>query len=251
MALDPLVAPEVGILDLADLASVRTFADYILTSRGTIHLLINNAGVRTSKYYRTRDGFELNFGVSHLGHFALTALLWPALRQRPGARIVNVSSLAHYFGKIRFGDIHWDKGFGRWKAYGMSKLANLLFTRELASRQELYGTGITVTAAHPGYANTDLQTSGLLMAGAQWRARLFNLADNLFGQPAWKGALPVLYAAVVSGLEQGSYFGPGGFLRLRGWPAPERPGSRHVTDESARRLWRVSEELTGIGFHAD
>ena len=251
MDCNPPEEPEVRCLDLAHLESVGTFSEGILSSFNGIDLLINNAGVRTVKYKQTRDGFEMNFGVSHLGHFALTAQLWPAIRKARGARIVNVSSLAHHIGEIRFTDIHWERKFRKWGAYGMSKLANMLFTKEMAKRLQETGSGVTATAAHPGYANTDLQTNGLLQAGFPWRARLFHLADILVGQPAWKGALPILYAAVAPDVQQNSYFGPGGLFRLRGWPVPEKQNTRNITDEVAMELWRISEDLTGVRFPVD
>ena len=241
--------PEVRPLDLGDLSSVRAFAEKITADLTRLDLLVNNAGLMAIPYHQTVNGFEMQFGVNHLGHFALTALLWPLISSTPGARVVNVSSSAHHIGKIRFQDLHWEDGYRRWAAYGMSKLANLLFTRELAKR--INGMEIIATAAHPGYADTALQTRGALMEGARFKASTFNLANKLAGQTAEMGALPTLYAATAEGVQQGSYYGPGGWMRMRGYPAPDRPNARKMDDETARRLWEVSEELTGIRFPVD
>ncbi len=238
---------EVRHLDLADLGSVEAFAD-AMSGETRIDLLINNAGLMAIPLNRTRQGFEMQFGVNHLGHFALTARLWPLLKGTDGSRIINVSSAAHHFGRIRFGDIHWEKSYSKWGAYGMSKLANLLFTRELSLRITGAGMPVTAAAAHPGYAGTELQAKGALMEGSALKARLFNLANSLVAQPASMGALPVLYAATAPGVEQGAYFGPGGMFGMRGWPAPDRPNPKRMSDEDARRLWEISEELTGTPF---
>ncbi len=164
------------------------------------------------------------------------------------SRIVNVSSAAHKTGRIRFEDIHWDKRYSRWGAYGMSKLSNLLFTKELARRLAGSGKAVTAAAAHPGYADTELQTKGALMRGSKLGVRSFSFANKLVAQPADMGALPLLYAATADGVQQGGYYGPGGFMRMKGWPAPDRPNSKRVTDEAALQLWELSESLTQIEF---
>jgi NAD(P)-dependent dehydrogenase (short-subunit alcohol dehydrogenase family) len=220
----------------------------VLSDFGSLDLLINNAGLMAIPYQRTREGFEMQFGVNHLGHFALTASLWPLIRKTRGSRIVNVSSAAHHFGKIRFQDIHWESSYNRWGAYGMSKLANLLFTRELANRIRHSGDPVTVAAAHPGYASTALQAKGAEMEGAKWKAKFYNLANDLVAQQAGQGALPVLFAATAAEVDQGAYFGPDGLFRMTGHPAPDRPNARRVNDESAVKLWELSEQLTGIPF---
>ena len=150
----PVVEPELWKLDLAQLESVHSFAGKYLSTHSGPDLLINNAGVMATPYKKTSDGFELQFGVNHLGHFALTALLWPGMKSVKGARVVNVSSNAHHFGNIRFEDIHWEKKYSKWSAYGMSKLANMLFTKEMARRLMDSDTGVTVAAAHPGYVGS-------------------------------------------------------------------------------------------------
>ncbi len=248
LACSPEAEPELWELDLSSLSSVRSFALKYLDANGGPDLLINNAGLMAIPYLLTSDGFEMQFGVNHLGHFALTALLWPGMRDKEWARIVNVSSLAHRFGKVRFHDINWDQGYSKWGAYGMSKLSNLLFTTELARKLGASGSGITVAAAHPGYADTSLQAKGMMMAGSKRKAGLFTLVNKIIAQPGEMGALPSLYAATAPGVEQGAFYGPSGSLKLKGWPAREMPDSKRVNPEAARKLWGVSEELTGIRF---
>jgi len=243
-----LVEPVLWELDLASLESVRKFASKFSASEGRLDLLINNAGLMAIPYNRTRDGFEMQFGVNHLGHFALTARLWPGLSATDGSRVVQVSSLAHLMGRIRFEDIHWERAYKKWAAYGMSKLANLLFVRELASRLKESGGRVTVAGAHPGYADTELQGKGARMKGNKLGVVSMNLINKIVAQSAARGALPSLYAATAGGVEQGDYFGPGGMLKLHGWPVPESPGRKGLNDQVARRLWEVSESLTGIDF---
>jgi len=248
MAEGAIVEPEVWQLDLASLESVRQFAQKFSGSGNRLDLLINNAGLMAIPYQRTEDGFEMQFGVNHLGHFALTALLWPHLTEAGQSRVVQVSSLAHYMGKIRFEDLHWGKGYKKWGAYGMSKLANLLFVHELAAKVKEAGSTVTAAAAHPGYADTELQAKGARMKGSSLGAGSFNLANWLVAQSAEMGALPSLYAATAGEVEQGAYFGPGGFMKLRGWPVPDTPSPSLITSEVAGKLWKVSEELTGTEF---
>lgn len=240
--------PEVWKLDLASLESVKKFARTFADKETKLDLLINNAGLMAIPYERTEDGFEMQFGVNHLGHFALTALLWPVLTGTDGSRVVQLSSLAHLTGKIKFDDIHWEKGYKKWGAYGMSKLANLLFVRELSSRLAESGTGVTIAAAHPGYADTELQAKGARIKGNMLGARSMSLINKLLAQSGAKGSLPTLYAATAEGVKQGDYYGPGGWMKLHGWPKPDIPSKKLVNDEVARRLWEVSESLTGIQF---
>lgn len=244
----PSAEPELWILDLGELESVRTFSVQCLDSLERVDLLINNAGLMAIPYRMTRDGFEMQFGVNHLGHFALTAQLWPLLRDTEGSRIVNVSSAAHRFGRIRFEDIHWDRRYRKWGAYGMSKLSNLLFTSELVRRISASGSTVLAAASHPGYANTDLQAKGALMKGSRTSARFFNLANRLVAQSAAMGALPSLYAATAGEVEPGAYYGPGGFLRMKGWPARDQPDPRRMDRNAAQRLWELSESLTKVKF---
>jgi NAD(P)-dependent dehydrogenase (short-subunit alcohol dehydrogenase family) len=248
LALDPEVEPELWYLDLASLKSVRTFSEKFHAVCERLDLLINNAGLMAIPLGRTAEGFEMQFGVNHLGHFALSAQLWQLLTQTPGSRIVQVSSLAHKFGRIRFEDLHWIKKYRKWDAYGMSKLANLLFIRELSVRIGRSNSEVIAAAAHPGYANTELQAKGARMKGKKMGADLFNLVNRLAAQPANKGALPTLYAATAEDVVQGALYGPRGFMRLWGWPEVDQPSEKHMDDGVAEKLWRVSESLTGADF---
>ena len=228
---------EVRELDLASLASVREFA---AAWDGEIHLLINNAGVMVPPLTRTADGFELQFGTNHLGHFALTNLLL----EHVSGRVVTVSSTAHRFGRIDFEDLNWErKPYNAWRAYGQSKLANLLFTAELQRRLTAAGSDVLATAAHPGYAATNLQSHSqrrsldLLMA----------ISNRLFAQDENGGALPTLYAAVAD-IPGNGFAGPEGFMEQRGAPKLVGRSAAAQDMDVARRLWDVSEELTGVRF---
>jgi NAD(P)-dependent dehydrogenase (short-subunit alcohol dehydrogenase family) len=228
---------EVRQLDLASLASVRSFA---AGWDGEIDLLINNAGVMVPPLTRTAEGFELQFGTNHLGHFALTNLL---LGHVVG-RVVTVSSTGHRFGRIDFDDLNWErKPYRAWRAYGQSKLANLLFTAELQRRLSAAGSPILAMAAHPGYAATNLQFHGQ----RRWMDSIYTVANRLLAQDEDAGALPTLYAAVAD-VPGDSYAGPGGFMEQRG--APKLVGRTSAAKDAAvaRRLWDVSEELTGVDF---
>jgi NAD(P)-dependent dehydrogenase (short-subunit alcohol dehydrogenase family) len=228
---------EVRELDLASLASVREFA---AAWDGKVDLLINNAGVMVPPLTRTADDFELQFGTNHLGHFALTNLLL----EHVTGRVVTVSSTAHRFGRIDFEDLNWErKPYNAWRAYGQSKLANLLFTAELQRRLTAAGSDVLATAAHPGYAATNLQSHSqrrsldLLMA----------ISNRLFAQDDKGGALPTLYAAVAD-IPGNSFAGPGGFMEQRGVPKLVGRSAAAQDTDVARRLWDVSEELTGVRF---
>lgn len=238
---------ELDLLDLADLASVRAFAAR-RAAAGPLDLLVNNAGVMAVPLRRTADGFELQFGTNHLGHFALTGLLLAQLLARPGARVVTVSSGAHRAGRIDFANLGAERGYGAWRAYSQSKLANLLFTAELDRRARAAGRDLVAVAAHPGFAATELQRTSARMSGR----RLVELAaaglTRLAAQPAAAGALPVLYAATAADVVGGEYFGPAGPLEARGRPARVPRSARATDAETARRLWSVSEQLTGVDF---
>jgi NAD(P)-dependent dehydrogenase (short-subunit alcohol dehydrogenase family) len=228
---------EVRELDLASLASVREFA---AGWRGDIDLLINNAGVMAPPLTRTADGFELQFGTNHLGHFALTNLLLEHLV----GRVVTVSSTGHRFGSIDFDDLNWEhKRYSAWRAYGQSKLANLLFTAELQRRLSAAGSPVLATAAHPGYAATNLA----FHSQRRWMDLMSVVGNRLLAQDEDGGALPTLYAAVAD-VPGNSFAGPGGFMEQRG--APKLVGRSKAAQDTAvaRRLWEVSEELTGVRF---
>ena len=228
---------EVRELDLARLGSVRDFAS---TYEGKLDLLINNAGVMVPPLARTADGFELQFGTNHLGHFALTNLLL----ERITGRVVTVSSMGHRFGRIDFEDLNWErKPYSAWRAYGQSKLANLLFTAELQRRLTAAGSAVLATAAHPGYAATNLQ----FHSERRWMDLLGSVGNRLFAQDENAGALPTLYAAVAD-IPPNSFAGPGGFMQQRGAPKLVDRSAAAKDGDVARRLWDVSEELTGVQF---
>jgi NAD(P)-dependent dehydrogenase (short-subunit alcohol dehydrogenase family) len=228
---------EVRALDLADLASVRAFAD---AWDGGLDVLVNNAGVMAVPEQRTADGFEMQIGTNHLGHFALTNLLLPHIT----GRVVTVSSTAHRMGKIDLDDLNWERrSYSRWPAYGQSKLANLLFTLELDRRLGEAGSDVRATAAHPGYAATNLQQH----TGSRIQNGFMSLSNKLVAQSDEMGALPTLYAATED-VPSGSYAGPGGFQQQRGHPKLVGRTDAAKDTETARRLWDLSEELTGARF---
>jgi NAD(P)-dependent dehydrogenase (short-subunit alcohol dehydrogenase family) len=235
-------------LDLADLASVRAFAEKFLSSHRELHLLCNNAGVMALPLLRTADGFEMQFGTNHLGHFALTGLLLERLMQTPGARIVTTSSTAHKVGHIDFDDLQSERSYSRMRAYGRSKLANLLFAYELQRRLAASGASAVSLASHPGYAATNLQLAGPRMSGSSWMERAVEWANRVFAQSAAMGALPTLYAATSPGARGGDYFGPSDYFESWGHPKKVQSNGRSHDAETGRRLWEVSETLTGVRF---
>jgi len=225
-------------LNLASSASIRSCAENIKNMFDHCDVLLNNAGVMAPPYSLTEDGFELQIGVNHFGHFLLTGLLMDMLIKAPAARIVTMSSFAHYMGAIRFDDSNWTKGYLKWPAYGQSKLANLLFTYELDRRLKQANRRTIAVAAHPGYANTNLQRySGL-----------FSFLNRYVAQPAAMGVLPALYAATAWDVGGGQYFGPNGFLQLRGYPKRTRSSRKSYDEDVARRLWELSEKQTGVTY---
>ncbi|MBC7442481.1 MAG: SDR family oxidoreductase [Ramlibacter sp.] len=245
----PDAAVQVRALDLASLASVRAFAEaWAAENPAGLDLLVNNAGVMNIPKRATADGFEMQFGTNHLGHFALTGLLLPSLLSRPGARVVTVSSTLHRRGTMDFDDLMGEARYRPWAAYGQSKLANLLFTSELQRRADEAGRELLALAAHPGYANTNLQTVGAEMRGSTLAHRLSRLANRWLAQPAEMGALPSLYAATVPGLAGDTFIGPDGRGQQRGHPRPVDRSVRAQNAADARRLWQVTESLTGVAF---
>jgi NAD(P)-dependent dehydrogenase (short-subunit alcohol dehydrogenase family) len=231
-------------LDLASLASIAEFAER-MHSRTSLDILINNAGVMAlPRRQVTADGFEMQLGTNHLGHFALTARLLPLLRRASAPRVVSLSSLAHRTGRIDFNDLQGERVYSPWKAYGQSKLACLMFALELQRRSDAAGWKVTSNAAHPGFARTNLFTSGpggLLSVATDFAA-------PFFGHSAADGARPTLFAATSPTAEPGGYYGPGGFGELRGPPARAliMPQARDAT--AAARLWEVSVTLTHTSF---
>lgn len=227
-------------LDLASLESIRAAAEQLCSQRDHIDLLINNAGVMFTPKSTTTDGFELQFGTNHLGHFALTGLLLDRLLPVPGSRVVTVSSGAHRIGRIRFDDIQWERSYNRAGAYGQSKLANLLFTYELQRR--LSRTNTIAAAAHPGVSSTELTRDW-----PRWM-RVVTGPFELTSQNAAMGALPTLRAATAAGVLGGQYFGPGGFAELRGYPKVVASNDRSHDVDVQKQLWERSEELTGVVY---
>jgi NAD(P)-dependent dehydrogenase (short-subunit alcohol dehydrogenase family) len=239
---------EVLPLDLASLDSIRRFAEAFSAAHGRLDMLINNAGVMAIPRRVTADGFEMQLGTNHLGHFALTGPLLPLILKAPNARIVTVSSGAHTFGKINFDDLQSERSYNKWGAYGQSKLANLLFAYELQRRLEAAGNGVISVAAHPGYASTNLQAVGPQMEGSKLGARTMSAANRVLAQSAAMGALPEVYAATSPDVRGGDYIGPGGFMGQKGFPHKVRSNNRSHDQEVAARLWSVSEVLTGVSY---
>jgi NAD(P)-dependent dehydrogenase (short-subunit alcohol dehydrogenase family) len=239
--------PELALetLDLADLDSIRRFAERYTHENRRLDLLINNAGVMAPPRRLTKDGFESQFGSNHLGHFALTGLLLGSLLAAPEPRVVTLSSAAHRIpGAINFDDVHFERGYINWRAYGQSKLANLMFALELQRRATEAGTTLTSMAAHPGYARTNLQ-----FAAPPWYEQLvMRVANPILGQSAEMGALPTLYAATKLDLPGGSFVGPDGFMEQRGHPHVVTAAAKAYDEEAWRRLWELSAELTGVHY---
>lgn len=246
----PDAALELMGLDLADLSSVREFARDFLSGHEELHILCNNAGIMAIPLRKTADGFEMQFGTNHLGHFALTGLLLDRLLKTPKARVVNVSSIAHRQGKIDFDNLSAEKSYGRLAAYGQSKLANLLFTFELQRRLERVGADTITAASHPGWAATNLQFAGPRMSGSALQAGVMTVLNALFSQSQRRGALPSLYACTAEDVQGGDYYGPNGFQQM--WGLPKKVGSnrRSRDTEVAAKLWEKSEELTGVAYKA-
>ncbi len=241
-AIRPTAAADVQVreLDLASLDSVHTFSQSFLSDFGKLDLLINNAGVMMPpRRTESSDGFELQFGTNHLGHFKLAAQLWPALAGSGNGRVVTVASQAHRLGSIAFDDLNWEtRRYKRMASYGQSKLANLLFAFELARRSAAAGSTVRSIAAHPGWTATELQRHSPA-------SRFFN---KFFAMNRSDGALPTLRAATDPAAASGDYLGPAGIGELRGPPVPVGTSSKAKSTADAERLWRVSEDLTGLEF---
>ena len=238
-------AVEVMALDLASLDSIRTFARDFADRRDALHLLINNAGIMMCPYRTTEDGFEMQLGVNHLGHFALTGLLLEPLRRDGRARVVTVSSGAHRMGRMDFSDLMYDDGgYSPAGAYGRSKLANLLFAFELQRRLDQAGLPMQSMAVHPGVSETHLQRH----IEGRWYYRLARPLMSAMGQSPWEAAHPTLRAATAPAAAGGSFYGPDGFLEMRGHPVEVRASESARDEASARKLWELSESLTGVRY---
>jgi NAD(P)-dependent dehydrogenase (short-subunit alcohol dehydrogenase family) len=242
----PGAQAEVVALDMASLASIRTF---VTGFAGPLDLLINNAGVMAlPKRELTVDGFERQFGTNHLGHFALTGLLMPHLLAAPAPRVVTVASLAHRNGKIEFDNLQSERKYSPWGAYGASKLANILFAKELEKRARAVGSKLVSIPVHPGVSVTNIVDNGPGTKGL--KMMVFKMLGPLLMQPDTMGALPTLYAATSPAAVGGEYVGPDGFMEMKGAPVVVRPRANALDEAVAAKLWAVSEELTGVTYPA-
>jgi NAD(P)-dependent dehydrogenase (short-subunit alcohol dehydrogenase family) len=240
---------EVAELDLADLKTVRRFAKTFRQNHSRLDVLLNNAGIMTTPYFKTKDGFEGQVGTNHLGHFALTGLLLPAIQKTPGSRVVNVSSSGHKQGKMDFNNLLFEngKGYSPMKAYGRSKLANLLFTYELQRFFDANNFNSISVAAHPGISHTNLARH----LEDKWYFKILYPLYKRMTQDAAKGALPQIRASVDLQVKGGEYYGPNGFMEMKGHPVKVQSNGRSHNSEDARKLWVVSEKLTGVEFGID
>jgi NAD(P)-dependent dehydrogenase (short-subunit alcohol dehydrogenase family) len=231
---------EIMQLDVADLGSVRKFADEFCKRHARLDILCNNAAAILAPLGKTRDGFETHIGTNHFGAFALTGLLLDKLRATEGARVVNTSSMAHKMTPgMDLEDLHFErKPYKEMDAYGKSKLAALLFTFELDRRLQKSGAHVTAVAAHPGWSNTNPDQGGFLM----------RMSNKVFAQPATMGALPALYACADADVSGGDYFGPGGFQQLKGHPARVACRTEARDPNLAEQLWKISEQATGVKY---
>lgn len=244
----PKASIEVAALNLADLSSIKHFAAQFVASHSHLDVLVNNAGVMAIPRRSTVDGFEMQFGTNHLGHFALTGALFSALTQQSGARVVTTSSFVHRSGKMNFADLNGEQHYSPWVAYSQAKLANLLFAFELQRRADKAGIALLSMAVHPGYAATNLQGVGPQMEGSQIKRLGSQLGNALFAQSAAKGALPTLYAATAPDVKGGSFYGPDSFGGLRGYPTETKAAKQAYDEAAAKHLWQVSEEMTAIHY---
>ncbi|MHB8657173.1 MAG: oxidoreductase [Solirubrobacteraceae bacterium] len=235
----------VGELDLADLSSVRAFAEWFGSEHSRLDLLINNAGVMAPPRRLTADGFESQLGTNHLGHFALTGRLLKRLLAAPTPRVVTLSSGAHRTGSMKWDDLQREHRYNNWLAYGQSKLANLMFCFELARRCIEAEVALVSVAAHPGYAATNLQFAG---PSRPHERVLMAVTNRIVAQSPERGALPTLYAATVEGLPGGTFVGPDGLGEMRGYPHVVGAASRAYDEDAWRRLWEISEQLTGVRY---
>ena len=238
---NPKGSVSLEILDLSDLASVRLFADKMNDKLDCLDLLILNAGVMVPPYTKTTQGYELQFGVNHLGHFALTGLLHKKILSTEGSRIISVSSIAASFGKMHWDDLLFENKYLPWRAYGQSKLANQLFIQELQRRLEAVRSGTIVANAHPGWSRTHLQRTSKFTS-------LGNILFYPFNMAPIGGAMPTLRAAVDSSVVNGSYYGPRGLGKMRGAPKLQKIAKRATNRDDAKRLWEESIKLTGVNY---
>ncbi len=245
----PEASLDVQSLDLASLDSIYTFANTFMSAYQRLDLLFNNAGVMAPPRRETADGFELQLGTNHLGHFALTGRLIDLIVHTDGSRVVTTSSGAHRIGRMNFADLQRVQSYDRWGAYGQSKLANLLFAFELQRKLAKADTHTISVAAHPGYADTSLQSTGPGMDGTSVSYLFMRFANAFLAQSAAMGALPQLYAGTAPDVIGGDFYGPN-ILGWRGYPQKEAAAATAYDPEAAAQLWQVSEELTGVRYQA-
>jgi NAD(P)-dependent dehydrogenase (short-subunit alcohol dehydrogenase family) len=242
----PLAHIEVALVDMADLDSIKTFAETFVASERKLHLLINNAGVMAlPKRTPTAQGFEAQFGTNHLGHFALTGELMPALLKTPGSRVVTVASIAHKGGRMHFDDLNWEKSYDPRKAYQQSKLANILFGLELDRRLKRANANVASILAHPGVAATSIISNGM---GETLQAKIANTIVPFLAQSDARGSWPTLYAATSPDALSGRYYGPDGIAEIKGLPTEVKPKPHALDAAAAARLWHVSEQMTHVEY---
>ncbi|GAB5491531.1 MAG: oxidoreductase [Phototrophicaceae bacterium] len=244
---NPTASIDVMRLDVGDLSSVREFAEAFKATYDRLDILLNNAGVMAIPRQETADGFEMQLGVNHLGHFALTRLLLDVIVKTPNARIHNVTSSANYSGSINFDDLMGEKDYGRWSAYGQSKLANVFFTYELQKRLTSAGYDTITNTSHPGLVLTNLQANSVEQSGTGIEAFLYRLLGPLMAQDVSMGILPMLYGSVAEDAKGGVFYGPRTF-NLRGYPAEKKANSDANDAQALKRFWEISEDLTGINY---
>jgi len=244
----PGAQAELAALDVSDLGSVRAFAAAFAGRGAPLDVLVNNAGIYSAERRTSRDGFELTLATNHLGHFLLTALLLPALKRSADPRVVTVSSIAHRRGRVDFDDLMGERRYNGPKAYGQTKLANLLFAFELQRRADVAGVRLRSLAAHPGVARTSIIVNALGGGKPNWKTRFVDLIMPLFSHSEEQGALPTLYAATRPDAAPGAYYGPDGFREMTGFPVRVDCYPQAKDEAAAKRLWEVSERLVGAPF---
>ncbi len=240
---------ELSILDLSSLVSIRNFCSRFVESKPKLDLLVNNAAVMAlPSRTLSKDGFEMQFATNHLGHFLLTAELLPALMKAEAPRVVTVSSIAHRYGKIDLADLNAERNYEGWAAYGNSKLANLLFSFELARRTKGAGLPIVSVAAHPGVAKTNILASGPQQGRKVLRTYISEIFASLLAQTDAEGALPIIHASTNSSVSNGEYYGPNGFMEISGMPTRVSAKPHALDEEMAKKLWVASEGMAGVKF---
>jgi NAD(P)-dependent dehydrogenase (short-subunit alcohol dehydrogenase family) len=235
---------DVRELDLANLSSVRDFAAAFDRDHGALHVLCNNAGVMAVPQSTTADGFEMQLGTNHLGHFALTGLLMNKMLATPGSRVVSVTSAVHHVGKINFGDLQSERSYSPWPAYAQSKLANLLFAYELNRQLRATNANTISLACHPGYSATNLQSH----TGSNLMTRMMAWSNETIAQTATMGAMPTVFAATAPDAQGGDIIGPDGFMEISGYPVKSKSSKRSHDRNAQAELWRRSEELTNVNY---